>query len=767
LSEEDSITINGEPIPVDTVDGKRQLSTAWSRNTMIGGKPVPIYKNRPVTLEIKDIKTGDIVKNLKKWYGYKIPSKIDEDGRFIAVVEAVSEIRSGTGRRTPEGALDIVNIPKGEKGYLASPDTVNKFLQIGQVVGLWRSKKRGGTVGGKVREPKKESKIEKKKTDFQQNEFVQKLIKSGKYKKNMQKINHLQKALYVLDLSPYELLRGAFVDDDGEETGEFVEQGDFDGFAEWVSQMANRKSWTDEDGKKWSLLEWALAKSPPVWAGEGNKFSTKGQRISEEQKASFVEGSQSVKKNFVIALKHFLVVNQKLQAGRYPSGSFWSIPTPELKHDKIHMTGKEIQSMHDCLNDQNPPLDFEEEDEKQKEKVLGIPVITYEKWLKEQKRKDSRFPRIDDKNPKIRARHQAYVKKAQEVEGKNLVTKWHTTLQDWQDAFFYFILAVDFGWRANEAFTCTTSQSEEDREAPKKSAIWMDGDFMNIKFLTRKTWQISEDKQIQRYSHIAQVIDGEVIAYVNKRIAQVNEGLKSDIKDDDELYERYRIRKWKEVDGQREPNETHALIGGDGQYIKLGTMEFPSEWRVTEKEKAAHKGTRPVMKDEYHQRVLRAIMRVCYKRTIVDRQMKKYWKTNSLHALRHVFAQAWLIKSNGDFAFVAERGHWGGIDILEKAYGGKTDTQMLRDTMKYSNRSLIEMDKESEMEFTESQKKIAKLGMEQKDIVTANYRKEHPKLSEGAETVKVEDEDEELPEEKLEIDDDEVTDDDFEEEVKK
>ena len=761
---EDSITINNVTIPVESPDGKRQLSTDWSRNTMLGGKPFPIYKNRPVTLEIKDIKTGDIVKNLKKFYNYKdIPKKIDEDGRFIAVVKAVSEIRSGQGRRSSEGALDVAKIPKGEYGYLASPDTVGKFLQIGEVVGFWRAKKRGGTVGGKVREVKKESKIEKKKGDFQQNEYVQKLIKSNKYKKDMQKINDLQKALYLLDLSPYELQRGAFVDDEGEETGETVEQGDFDGFAEWVSQMANRKSWTDEDGKKWSLLEWALKKSPPVWSGDGNKFSTKGQRISEGQKASFVEGSQSVKKKFVIALKHFLVVNQKLQAGKYPSGTFWSIPTPELKHDKIHLTGKEIQAMHDCLNDQNPPLDFEEEDEKQKERVLGLPVVTYEKWLKEQQRKDPRFPRINDSNLKIRARHQAYVKKAKEVEGKTLVRKWSTSLQDWQDAFMYFILAVDFGWRDNEAFTCTTSQSEEDREAPKKSAIWMDGEFMNIKFLTRKTWQISEDKQIQRYSHIAQVINQEVIAYVNKRIAQVNEGLKSDIKDDDELYEKYRIRRWKEVDGKREPNTTHALIGGDGQYIGLGTMEFPSEWRVTVKEKAEWTGTEPVMKVEYPQRIIRAIMRVCYKRTIVDRQMKKYWKTNSLHALRHVFAQSWLIKSNGDFAYVAERGHWGGIDILEKAYGGKTDTQMLRDTMEYSNRSVIEEDKKNEIAFTESQKKIAQKGMDEKDEVTATYRKEHPKLSQGAETVK--ETDDIAPASKVE---EEVKkDDNFEEEMKK
>ena len=75
-----------------------------------------------------------------------------------------------------------------------------------------------------------------------------------------------------------------------------------------------------------------------------------------------------------------------------------------------------------------------------------------------------------------------------------------------------------------------------------------------------------------------------------------------------------------------------------------------------------------------------------------------------------------------------------------------------------------EMDKEAEGEFTESQKKIAKQGMDEKDEVTATYRKEHPELSEGAETVK---EPEDIaPAEKVE----EVVeeeDDNFEEEMKK
>ena len=76
--------------------------------------------------------------------------------------------------------------PHISKNYFeVKQDLINKFLQVGEVVGLWRHKKRGGTTGGKVREVKKESKIQKKKGDFQQDQYVQKLIKSPKYKKNI------------------------------------------------------------------------------------------------------------------------------------------------------------------------------------------------------------------------------------------------------------------------------------------------------------------------------------------------------------------------------------------------------------------------------------------------------------------------------------------------------------------------------------------------------------------------------------------------------
>ena len=58
-----------------------------------------------------------------------------------------------------------------------------------------------------------------------------------------------------------------------------------------------------------------------------------------------------------------------------------------------------------------------------------------------------------------------------------------------------------------------------------------------------------------------------------------------------------------------------------------------------------------------------------------------YWLTDTLHSIRHVFAQKWLIQSNWNFSFVAKKGHWGASKILEDAYGGVGDEQQLLDNL--------------------------------------------------------------------------------------
>jgi len=76
--------------------------------------------------------------------------------------------------------------------------------------------------------------------------------------------------------------------------------------------------------------------------------------------------------------------------------------------------------------------------------------------------------------------------------------------------------------------------------------------------------------------------------------------------------------------------------------------------------------------------MLRAIMRQCYEKAFGKKIYDNYFKTNSLHALRHLFAQYWLKATDKDFSLVQDVGHWGGIDVLKQFYGQSSKSENLR-----------------------------------------------------------------------------------------
>ena len=54
----------------------------------------------------------------------------------------------------------------------------------------------------------------------------------------------------------------------------------------------------------------------------------------------------------------------------------------------------------------------------------------------------------------------------------------------------------------------------------------------------------------------------------------------------------------------------------------------------------------------------------------------EYWIKKPNHSLRHIFAQIWLAKSDWNFGIVADRGHWGGLNVLKDHYGDIPKTQL-------------------------------------------------------------------------------------------
>ena len=56
-----------------------------------------------------------------------------------------------------------------------------------------------------------------------------------------------------------------------------------------------------------------------------------------------------------------------------------------------------------------------------------------------------------------------------------------------------------------------------------------------------------------------------------------------------------------------------------------------------------------------------------------------------LHSLRHVFAQYWLHKSDWNFTFVAQLGHWKTEKELKDSYGGMDQDRFDQDYEKFSS----------------------------------------------------------------------------------
>ena len=135
------------------------------------------------------------------------------------------------------------------------------------------------------------------------------------------------------------------------------------------------------------------------------------------------------------------------------------------------------------------------------------------------------------------------------------------------------------------------------------------------------------------------------------------------------------------------------MISIHDQYIGLGTMTLPKNAKLSSTEKEAYQENNYSKYSIYPQvrekkgeiNKLMAIFRYCYKKVGLT---EDYWYTDSLHAVRHPFAQMWIKKSKRDLAWVMKWGHWGGVDVLEKHYGQQTGTEFIEAGNDYAEISL-------------------------------------------------------------------------------
>ena len=676
-----------ELIPIEKKGFKRDGSPRWIIRRdwhNVGGNKQGEFRggnnNRELPIQVQD---DPLVNTLSdEPFGFDIASKSHEKQRFKDVVLAFSDMWNNTGNMAGMDEIDVMGI----KG-LGDRKTRLKFLDIAKKIKLYKER------GDRPSLPQKPSILEKELEDFEEQQEIKDWLRKTRFK-DIGYTGDLKKALKILDMSPASILQGDPKDPKTQYGNKEFEENDY---LVWLTEkMTKEKTWTAKDGEKWNLKDWAFAPmGRPFVSGADNKHSAEGEKVAQRKKSTSLKNSEGQWKKFKIALKHFLATHKRVSGSRLV-GTVFAIPTPVLKYATLKMTGKQIESTQLCLarTGKDPtPLKFTQESVSVKE--TGELV------------------------------NDLYVK--HEREGLAKINEFDTTLADWHDAYMYFMVAMDVGWRANEGLTATVGAPDED---PKSTGVWIDNKsdnlpqgVMNIKFLTRKTWGLDPP----RFSHTEFILNPITRQMVEDKITKVKEGIsKFGEKDwsDEKVFEVYGIKRWKYIDGKEiavQDNE-HSLIGYDGKYIKFETMKFPTAHKLTKKQLREQRGVKKTVEflesTDIPSFNLHGIMReaiidsgVNTDATVVNEKtgetvkLGQYWLRDTMHSLRHVFAQVWLLKSNWNFSFVSKKGHWGASKILEDAYGGTDDKQFFLQSLTFNNVDMLEAEKKEKISMDEQIKK--------------------------------------------------------------
>jgi len=102
--------------------------------------------------------------------------------------------------------------------------------------------------------------------------------------------------------------------------------------------------------------------------------------------------------------------------------------------------------------------------------------------------------------------------------------------------------------------------------------------------------------------------------------------------------------------GKVRDNKIHSLIGADGKYTRIDTIDLPTA----------------KVKPTVRRKIVSKILRHCYEQAgLTD----TFFYDRPIHSLRHVFAHYWLKKSGYNYNLVMKLGHWHNQKLLEGSYG--------------------------------------------------------------------------------------------------
>jgi len=627
---------------------------------------------------------------------YSIPKDPAEE-RFAKVVEAMTDMHRTDGRFVKEfgmtpmekarsnpnsfqlahETMDLGSHKVGNKtiaNKFGSQKNYEKFLKVGEDSGLMSKRKAvvkpaipRSVKGRAVEENKKEfgaikpyTKIVKgKEVEKQPDPYIVRWQEQRPAQKGSKYTNRLWKVLKWLNLNTESIINP--VDDSG---NAITNQADR---KEWLTKLMETPTFKARDGKSYHFgaIDKSIPDDPkytglvfdrtiPTHDYQGARISdSRPSKFGKDKNRKYVAGSQGARIPLIATLKGFLDANG-WHIGDNVGVNMWALKQKGAQHGQIQMKAQQIVEIFARLrHGAEATGDFVNP------KEYNFPLL---KWY--------------DKTSK----------------GEDIYAPIKTTQPDWKDTLMYFIVGLQVGWRSEEAFSAVARKIAS-KEVNESGIYIKEGkeDIFLLRIYTRKTAHVGRKYQ---GGFILREDTGQYARnMISERLKQVENGVGIE-------------KTLPNGDGY----DDHALIGTDGKYTVIGTLQFPADARMSDKEKARWQQagrTIPEVKQKAEARGrLHAILRNCYSKAGLN---ESYWHTNAGHAVRHTFAQLWMKKSGQNLAFVKDWGHWGGVDVLEKYYAEPSDDTKLFQAKQFAKTDLKTLKAVEDKEDTQSAEEKARL----------------------------------------------------------
>lgn len=210
----------------------------------------------------------------------------------------------------------------------------------------------------------------------------------------------------------------------------------------------------------------------------------------------------------------------------------------------------------------------------------------------------------------------------------------------WHDAYFLFMLgSTALGGRAEELFDIIANKPLDSDSSGVTIDEEEDPPLYIVYVYTRKTEKMDDGKIHQAI--ISNSNDGDIVKdLIDERHEEIKKGRGIITR----ITPSYK-------GGKSRENKVHSLIGADGKYTRIDTIDLP---------------TPKIVENTKRRRIVKNILRHCYEQSGLE---DTFFYDRPIHSLRHVFAHYWLKKSGYNYNLVMKLGHWHNQKLLEGSYG--------------------------------------------------------------------------------------------------